>query len=454
MTKYGTTLYIFRRDLRVYDNTAFNEANRLSNNVIPCFIFDPRQIEPHAYQSKPGLHFMLQSIVDLEAQLKNVGGRLALFHSNPHAVIAQLSAQHQIEAVFINRDYTPFSKLRDTEIADVCLELGITLHILPDVLLIEPEHALKSDSTPYKVFTAFYNFARQIPVILPQASEKACFVKVTPDLSVGQLKCPSNETIKPMPGGRGKALALLENIGNYQNYAQGRDSPYLVDATSRLSAHLKFGTCSIREAYYAIVDQLGTEHPLLRQLYWRDFFTHIGFHFPRVFGHAFKQKYGRLKWGNNTNHFQAWCKGETGFPIVDAGMRELNATGFMHNRVRMVAASFLVKDLHIDWRWGERYFAQHLVDYDPCVNNGNWQWVASTGCDAQPYFRIFNPWKQQQKFDPDCGYIFRWIPELKAFPVNMIHHWDKKHIECSYPRPIIDHSQESRITKERYKESV
>jgi deoxyribodipyrimidine photo-lyase len=393
---------------------------------------------------------MLQSVKDLEAQLSNVGGELTLYHTEPKNVISHLFQQHKIEAVFINRDYTPFSQLRDTEIADVCLELGIALHILPDALLMEPEQALKSDSTPYKVFTAFYNCAKRIPVTLPQALEKASFVKVTSDFSIDQLKCQNNGAIVPMPGGRDKALALLEGIGNYQDYSQRRDYPYL-DATSRLSAHLKFGTCSIREAYYAIVDLLGYEHPLLRQLYWRAFFTHLAFHFPFVFGHAFKPKYDHLEWDNNPHHFRAWCKGETGFPIVDAGMRELNATGFMHNRVRMITASFLVKDLHIDWRWGERYFARHLLDYDPCVNNGNWQWVASTGCDAQPYFRIFNPWKQQQKFDADCGYIYQWIPELKAFPVDIVHHWDKKHIECGYPPPIIDHSRESRITIERYK---
>ena len=450
MRRYSTSLYIFRRDLRVYDNTALHEAIRLSNNVIPCFIFDPRQIEPHAYQSKPGLDFMLQSIADLEAQLKGVDGKLALFRAKPHTAISQLFAQHQIEAVFVNQDYTPFSQQRDNEIASICRDLGISFHTLPDALLIEPEQGLKSDHTPYKVFTAFYNHARQIPVALPKTLEKCRFLNVTAECSVAQFKQPYDVTIPFMLGGRQAALSLLDQLRNHGDYSQCRDYPSQ-DATSRLSAHLKFGTCSVREAYYAIVNQLGNEHPLLRQLYWRDFFTHLAYHFPRVFGHAFITKFEHLEWDNNPYYFEAWCKGETGFPIVDAGMRELNATGFMHNRVRMIAASFLVKDLHIDWRWGERYFAQHLVDYDPCVNNGNWQWAASTGCDAQPYFRIFNPWKQQQKFDPDSVYIYRWIPELKAFSVNMVHHWDKNQSECDYPSPIIEHSIESRITIERYK---
>jgi deoxyribodipyrimidine photo-lyase len=205
--------------------------------------------------------------------------------------------------------------------------------------------------------------------------------------------------------------------------------------------------------FYAVTEQLGSEHPLIRQLYWRDFFTHIAYYFPQVFERAFLDKFVNLHWDNNPDYFQAWCDGKTGFPIVDAGMRELNATGFMHNRVRMITASFLVKDLHIDWRWGERYFAQHLVDYDPCVNNGNWQWAASTGCDAQPYFRIFNPWLQQLKFDRDCRYIYRWLPELQAFPRKTIHQWDKKHSACSYPTPIIDHARESRLAKARFKEA-
>lgn len=450
MPAYLTSIFIFRRDLRLHDNTGLNEALRLSGKVIPCFIFDPRQIEPHAYQSKPGLHFMLQSINDLERQLKAAGGELALYHATPQEVITQLFVQQQIEAVFINGDYTPFSRLRDAEIAEGCSELGIALHVLPDALLTEPEQAVKSDRTHYKVFTAFYNHARTFPVAVPQNFEKRNFLNVTTGFAADQIKASCDLTLAIMPGGRQQALSILNHLGNYQDYAHNRDYPF-ENATSKLSAHIKFGTCSIREVYYAIVEQLGSEHPLLRQLYWRDFFTHIACNFPSVFGHAFLKKFDNLEWGNNTDYFQAWCEGKTGVPIVDAGMRELNTTGFMHNRVRMITASFLVKDLHIDWRWGERYFAQHLVDYDPCVNNGNWQWAASTGCDAQPYFRIFNPWLQQQKFDSDCRYIYRWIPELKALTVDIIHRWDKKQVECSYPAPIIDHGRESRITKERYK---
>jgi len=445
--QYATSLFIFRRDLRVQDNTALNEALRLSGRVITCFIFDPKQIEPHPYQSKPGLQFMLQSIDDLRQQLEVSGGKLALFHATPELVIKQLHQQHQIQAVFINRDYTPFSRRRDYDLAQLCQTLGIAIHALPDALLTEPEQALKADHTPYKVFTAFYNNARQFPVALPQALGRQNFLLLNSE----QPALPSSEKkLAAIAGGRKQALLIFKAIAGRKDYQNTRDFPAL-DATSKLSAHLKFGTCSVREVYFAIITQLGSEHPLIRQLYWRDFFTHIAYHFPHVFGRAFLEKFAELNWDNNQEHFQAWCEGRTGFPIVDAGMRELNSTGFMHNRVRMITASFLIKDLHINWRWGERYFAQHLVDYDPCVNNGNWQWAASTGCDAQPYFRIFNPWLQQQKFDQDCRYIYQWLPELAGVPVKTIQQWDKKHYNCAYPAPIVDHERESLISKARYK---
>ena len=454
MTRYTNSLFIFRRDLRLHDNTALNEALRISRQVLPCFIFDPRQIESHPYQSKPALQFMLQSISDLEQQLQIAGGKLGLYHALPEQVIRSVIEQEHIQAVFINRDYSPFSRQRDAELADVCKKLGISLYILADALLNEPEHALKNDQTPYKVFTAFYNNARQFPVALPQALTNNHWLPPASELTIDQLGLLLAEA-KPdaLQGGRNQALAILDQLNKQADYQNTRDFPAL-DTTSKLSAHLKFGTCSVREIYYAITEELGSEHPLLRQLYWRDFFTHIAYHFPQVFGRAFLDKFATLHWDNNRDYFQAWAEGRTGFPIVDAGMRELNATGFMHNRLRMIVASFLVKDLHVSWRWGERYFAQHLIDYDPCVNNGNWQWAASTGCDSQPYFRIFNPWLQQQKFDAECHYIYHWIPELKALPPKTIHQWDKKHQSCNYPAPIIDHSKEIQLTKAWFKESI
>jgi deoxyribodipyrimidine photo-lyase len=245
-------------------------------------------------------------------------------------------------------------------------------------------------------------------------------------------------------GGRSGGIAILKTIDRFKDYEQQRDIPGL-SATTFLAPHNKFGTLSIREVYHTIKERFGSEHTLIRELYWRDFFTHIAWHFPHVFGHAFYRHYDAIKWENDNELFSAWCSGRTGFPIVDAGMRELVATGFMHNRVRMIVSSFLVKDLLISWQWGERFFAQHLTDYDPSVNNGNWQWAASTGCDAQPYFRIFNPWLQQKRFDPQCAYIKRWIPELSQYSAAEIHKLADRAGPSGgrareYPAPVVQHS--------------
>jgi deoxyribodipyrimidine photo-lyase len=449
MPHYAVSLFIFRRDLRLVDNRALNAALRLSHQIIVCFIFDPRQITPHPYLSQPALKFMLSALADLEADATLQNLPINFVEGYPLAIIESLKQRYAIEAVFFNRDYTPFSQQRDGEIATLCDQLHLDLHVLGDALLTEPEHALKKDGSAYKVFTPFYNNARLIPVDLPQALEKGDFLSVDFALSLNtitqkiQTSLTSSIDIK---GGRREALAILSDVMRFQNYETTRNIPAL-DMTSHLSVHLKFGTVSVREVFSAVSREFGSAHPLLRQLYWRDFLTHIAFHFPRVFGHAFTEKFDQIPWENNLSLFKAWSEGKTGFPIVDAGMRELNSTGFLHNRVRMIVASFLVKDLHISWRWGERYFAQHLIDYDPCVNNGNWQWAASTGCDAQPYFRIFNPWRQQETFDPNGDYIYRWLPEIAHLPIKTLHQWDKKHAGNAYPAPIVDHTKQTQRTK-------
>ncbi len=450
MTRYDTSLFIFRRDLRIVDNTALNEALRNSRSVIACFIFDDRQINAHAYQSKPALQFMVQSLGDLANQFASIGANLAFFSGLPVDVIKRLHGEYAINAVFFNRDYTPFSQARDSEIATVCHALQIDLIVTPDALLNEPEQAVKGDGNAYKVFTAFYNNARHLGVALPSPLASGEFLTVASTANLDNFIEQKSAQHSLIEGGRMPALKQLVTIHRCAEYAKTRDFPAL-QSTSHFSAHLKFGTLSVREVFSGIASALDVEHPLIHQLYWRDFLTHIAYHFPHVFGHAFIDKFDHLPWENNRDYFDAWTQGRTGFPIVDAGMRELNATGFMHNRVRMIVASFLTKDLRISWRWGERYFAQHLVDYDPCLNNGNWQWAASTGCDAQPYFRIFNPWLQQQKFDANGEYIYQWVPELRGIPLKTIHQWDKKHTGNFYPAPIVDHSTASQITKAFFK---
>jgi deoxyribodipyrimidine photo-lyase len=455
--KYKLSIFIFRRDLRIHDNTGLRRALEQSEFVLPCFIADPAQItEQNTYRSLPGLQFMLESLHDLQEQLIKAHGKLYFFIGEPIEILTDLISRYNIDAVFFNIDYTPFSRDRDTRTEQFCSAHSITCESYEDALLIDPKEVLTAKQTPYLIFTPFFRAASQLPVNKPYTLVLDNFFIDTSKQATYNLE-DINQHIFNQPltikAGRTAALSILAGIHNFENYDNIRDFPEY--NTTQLSAHNKFGTVSIREVYWSIHNALGQHHSLIRSLYWRDFFTYITYYFPRVLGHAFREEFDRLTWDNNQDFFYAWSQGETGFPLVDAGMRELNQTGFMHNRVRMVAASLLIKDLHIDWRWGEHYFAQKLIDYDPAVNNGNWQWVASTGTDAQPYFRIFNPWLQQKKYDPDCVYIKKWIPELRALSPKQIHKWYKEHtnLAVSYPTPIVDHTQEIKKTRVYYKKA-
>ncbi len=454
---YKKALFVFRRDLRIQDNTGLLAAIQQADSVIPCFIFDPVQVgATNTFRSMNALQFMIESLQDLEKQLKSKNGKLYLFYGNTVKIINTLIKQENIDAIFVNRDYTPFSLKRDESLKKLCYHYDIAFEQCNDLLLTEPEEVLTQSGTPYSIFSAFYKKARIKPVEEPHALKKGTFFtqKINNAESTTLYKKilnKRNPTIH-VHGGTDNAKKILRSITNLKNYAQTHNIPSL--ATSNLSAHIKFGTISIRHIYHTIKNILGSHHPLIRQLYWRDFFTHVAYNSPFVFGQAYHNKYNNLAWSTSKADFKKWCTGTTGFPIVDAGMRQLNATGFMHNRVRMIAASFLVKDLHINWQWGEKYFAQQLIDYDPAVNNGNWQWVASTGCDAQPYFRIFNPWLQQKKFDKNCTYIKKWVQELRDIAPKTIHTWfndDSPPIK-NYPRPLVDHDVETKRAKALYKE--
>ncbi|ABE53161.1 cryptochrome/photolyase family protein [Methanococcoides burtonii] len=451
-SRLNRSLFVFRRDMRVDDNSALLAALDMSDVVIPCFILDPRLCDPKgkAFNSN-ALQFLLESLYDLKGQLEKVNGRLYLFSGLPEGVIGQLLENLEIDAVFVNHDYTPFSIKRDMQIASICTDKGVDMLQFHDCLLHEPGSIRTKKGTPYKVFTQFFREASKRDVAVPSMFSGGSFF--TGDCGVDEVDEGSflkrslperNEQIF-VHGGRANGLSVLQSLSQFVNYDTERDLPS-VKGTTGLSAHNKLGTISIREFYYSVIDELGRGHTLINELYWRDFFTQISFEFPDVFKHAFKKKFDHLSWDNDRIFFDAWCLGKTGFPIVDAGMRELNTTGYMHNRVRMIVASFLVKDLHIDWKRGERYFASKLVDYDPCVNNGNWQWAASTGADSQPYFRIFNPWLQQKKFDKDCKYIKKWIPELEDIEPQRIHKLEKGDMDIpGYPAPIVDHSKEREV---------
>jgi len=444
---YKKSIFIFRRDLRLYDNSAFCRAAELSESVLPCFFFDPRQYLDNPYASQFALWFMVRSLDELDNELRKIGGRLYYFSGEPQELLKDLIKDVGADAVFLNYDYTPFSRKRDKAIRDLCLEIGAQLHAFHDALLFAPGKVLKDDGSPYTVYTPFMKRAskqevRQ-PATLPGQVKLIKRLKSTLDQThplQGLLTRPPDSAFRS--GGRREAMDILSDITDFKNYAELRDIPAKA-ATTGLSAHLKFGTVSAREVYALIAKNLGKDHLLIRELFWRDFFTHIAYYFPNVFGEAFQERYRQIQWNDDQGVFSRWKEGKTGFPIVDAGMRELLSTGFMHNRVRMIVASFLVKDLHLDWRWGEQHFAQYLVDYDPAVNNGNWQWAASTGCDAQPYFRIFNPWLQQKKFDPEAEYIKRWIPELDQLSSSEIHKLSGSRPDraISYPEPIVIHEE-------------
>ena len=455
--RFKLSLFIFRRDLRLQDNTALMAALNESEQVIPCFIFDDRQIKKNEYFSSKAFRFMLESLQDLKIQIEKKNGHFYFFHGQAEKVIFDLFLKLPIDAVYFNRDYTPFSINRDNAIKKVIEKNKRKVFIFSDALLNEPEEVKKSDGSPYTIFTPFMRKSRELFVSKRRVNnQKNYYTKLidTDNCFLPNQFLENYSEINIYQGGCSNGKILLKNIVNLKNYSKNRDFPYK-DATSHLSAHHKFGTISIRETYDSYKNAFD-DSVFINELYWRDFFTHIAFHFPRVLGESFNAKFHDIQWSNRFDHFDAWCNGTTGFPIVDAGMRELNQTGLMHNRVRMIAASFLVKDLHIDWRWGEKYFARHLIDYDPAVNNGNWQWAASTGCDAQPYFRIFNPWLQQKRFDTDAEYIKKWVPELKHVPSKDIN--DPKKLLSyqikQYPNPIVDHSIENKIAKLMYEQST
>ncbi len=450
MQQYRVSIHLFRRDLRRDDNTALNQALRKSEVVVPVFVTDPRQVsEENPYRGEHALQFLQESLIDLDHAVRAEGGGLHIHEGVAEDVVPRLVRQYGAEAVFLNKDYTPFSLARDTALAAALAEAGVPLHQYDDALLTPPGAILTAERKPYSVFTPFYRSALQRTVPKP-VSEQGVFLpgKTVPIRLV-------NTTQKlAVQGGATAARKIVHHLTEYAHYTATRDIPGQ-SGTTRLSAYLKFGCVSPRQVYWALRTALPRGYePIVRQLYWRDFFTHIAFFHPGVFGAAWKSQYDKVRWNALGDAFEAWKIGKTGFPIVDAGMRELNETGWMHNRVRMITASFLIKDLHIDWREGERYFAQRLADYDPAVNNGSWQWVAGTGADAAPYFRVFNPWLQQKKFDPECVYIRRWVPELRDVSVKDIHAWEAVSEELSathsYPAPICNHRDEAEETKRRF----
>ncbi len=450
MSKYLKSLFLFRRDLRIEDNTGLINASKLSSQVFPCFIWDSKIIsKSNPKFSEFRLEFLKECLLDLDSSLREKKSKLYVFSGNYEKVIQKIIKEIGINAIFMNKDFSPFGIKRERKIEKICNEIKIDYILTQDLLLHDPDDIKTLKGEPYKVFSAFFRKARELPVRIPQKYQFKNFAnqKIKFESETKNFLEKDKKISLPSKGGRRTCLRLLKNLKKLNNYDVDRNFP-AKNATSSLSPHNKFGTCSIREIFLECKKQLGADHTIISELYWRDFFTYLMYHFPYSFSKEFIVNFQKIQWSKDKVKFSKWAKGETGFPIVDAGMRELNETGLMHNRVRMIVASFLTKDLHLDWRLGEEYFASKLLDYDTCVNVGNWQWSASTGADAQPWFRVFNPWIQQKKFDPECIYIKKWIPELRDISTKCIHElWKKIPEKVQYIKPIVEHSIESQKAK-------
>lgn len=424
-TKDKITIFWHRRDLRLHDNAGLYYALKSGNPVVPLFIFDRNILDDLNNKKDSRVSFIHEAVTGMREELKKADADILVEYGYPTEIWKSLSEKYQIAEVITNTDYEPYATERDQEIYRILKKVGIPFKAYKDHVIFEKGEILSLQNTPYTVFTPYSKAWRDKcnEFYLSSYPVRKYFKNLhkwegprIPSLE----EMGFGETDQTFPSSKVET-ELLENYGEQRNFP-------CIKGTSHIGIHLRFGTVSIRE-----MARKGNENSStwLNELIWRDFYHQILWHFPHVGkGNAFRAAYDRIKWRNNQNEFKKWCEGKTGYPLVDAGMRELNETGFMHNRVRMVTASFLAKHLLIDWRWGEAYFAEKLLDYDLAANNGGWQWAAGSGTDAAPYFRIFNPTAQAEKFDPKDLYIKKWVPEIGT---------------GQYPEPIVDH----KIARER-----
>lgn len=434
MPKQKVNICWFRRDLRLHDNAALYHALKDELPVVPVFIFDKTILDKLDDKADRRVEFIHSAVHEMQKQLAGTGSSMEVYYGFPSAIFQQLSEKYHINKVYTNHDYEPYAQERDTAIQQQLNDTGISFHTYKDQVIFEKDEVLKDDGKPYTVFTPYSKkwkaklngfYIKSYPI----EKHFSHFYKQAPQ-SIPSLKQMGFESKGlPFPSSEVKDEIITK-------YKEQRDIPS-IKGTSRLSVHLRFGTISIRELARHVKDLNDT---FLNELIWRDFYHMILWHFPQVGkSQSFKKEYDLIEWRNNEAEFQKWCEGQTGYPIVDAGMRELNETGFMHNRVRMIVASFLTKHLLIDWRWGEAYFAQKLLDFDLAANNGGWQWAAGSGCDAAPYFRIFNPYLQTQKFDPELKYIRKWVPEFEGF---------------NYVQPVVAHELARKRCLEVYSKAL
>lgn len=434
MAKQNVHICWFRRDLRLHDNAALYHALKEGLPVVPLFIFDQNILLKLEDKSDRRVEFIHQSVSAMQDQLLQMGSSMEVFYGEPLEVMKQLLLKYEVQKVFTNHDYEPYASERDAQVLQLLNDAGASLHTCKDQVIFEKEEVLKDDGKPYTVFTPYSRKwkAKLNELYLKSYPTETYFSNfyqqpAQPIPSLQQMGF--NQTGSAFPSSQVRDEIILK-------YKEQRDIPS-IQGTSRLSVHLRFGAISIRELARHVKDM---NESFLNELIWRDFYHMILWHFPHVGkDKAFKKEYDLIEWRNNEDEFHKWCNGQTGYPIVDAGMRELNETGFMHNRVRMIVASFLTKHLLIDWRWGEAYFAKKLLDFDMAANNGGWQWAAGSGCDAAPYFRIFNPYLQTQKFDPQLKYIRKWVPEFEGF---------------EYVKPVVAHEVARKRCLETYSKAL
>lgn len=458
-TKFNNGLFIFRRDFRLIDNRGLNLINSKCKNIFTCFIFTPEQVgSSNKFKSNNCVQFMIESLQDLSIQINKEGGQLICLYGHNNTIINELIDILNIEYICFNEDYSPYSLNRDFEIMELCKKKNIIAETIDDYYLTRPGTITNVSGKPYVKFTPYYNTCLKIKITNPIKKRKLNLIKTTKNISHkitlnnAMTKFTKINENKLVNGGRNEALKILkQSVKSQKDYSNTRN--LLAYNTSLLSAYIKFGCLSIREIYYAFKGN----KEFIRQLFWRDFYAQVLYNFPNVLGNAMKPNYNKIKWSNNSNWFKLWTEGNTGFPIVDACMRQLNKTGWMHNRGRLIVASFLVKTLLISWKKGEQYFATKLTDYDVASNNLNWQWCASSAIDSEPYFRIMNPWIQSGKNDPNCEYIKKWIPELIDLQPKIIHNWniyynEKEFENIDYPKPICDYKEQKEKALKMYKE--
>lgn len=460
--KFENGLFIFRRDLRIIDNNGLNLINKKCKNIFTIFVFTPEQVtNKNKYKSNNAIQFMLESLEELSHNISLQGGKLFLFYGENHKIVENCIEHLNIDYLCFNKDYTPYALERDSEIMELCKKKQIFCEEALDYYLHEPNTIFSSSGKPYQKFTPYYEtcLKEKIMSTITVAGSKKIHFANTYKQTFTQNTISFKKAFELflhdkinteilVHGGRKNALKQLSKAKKTQlNYSKTHNT--FIHPTSELSAYIKFGCLSIREVYFAFK----SNKDFVRQLIWRDFYANILFHFPHVLGHPMKTSYNKIHWSSKEKALELWKKGETGFPIVDAGMREMNITGYMHNRCRLIVAGFLVKILLIDWRKGEQYFATKLVDYDVASNNGNWQWVAGTGSDSTPYFRIMNPWIQSKEFDSESEYVKKWIPALEKVPPKSIHQWYKDYInykEIDYVKPIVDYNEQKEKALKMY----